>query len=46
MRPKVKFGFKSKTQLPLLMVWREWYDENGDVCDACVLFNSMDYISC
>lgn len=41
---KVRWGFKSKKQLPLFMVWREFYDESGDVEHASVLFNSRDWI--
>ena len=33
-------GFKSKTQLPLVMIWREeWAD--GEVCDARVIYSSF-----
>lgn len=41
---KVRWGFKSKKQLPLFMVWREFYDKRGDVEYASVLFNSRDWI--
>lgn len=38
-----RWGFKSKNQLPLFMVWREhWID--GDVVYADVIFNSRDWI--
>lgn len=40
----VQFGFKSWKQLPLLMVWRVWYDEQGEVEFGVVLFNSMNWI--
>lgn len=43
MTKKIKFGFKSKNQLPLFMVWREWW-ENGEVVFADVLFSSLDMI--
>lgn len=40
---RVRFAFKSKTQLPLFMIWREfWVD--GEVVYAYVLFNSMNWI--
>lgn len=42
--PKTRWGFKSKKQLPLFMVWREFYDASGDVEHASVLFNSRDWI--
>ncbi|PYY28324.1 hypothetical protein [Paenibacillus illinoisensis] len=37
MKTKIRFGFKSKNQLPLFMVWREW-NENGETVFAKVLF--------
>jgi hypothetical protein len=40
---RTRWGIKSKNQLPLLMVWRE-YHRYGDVDFAIVLFNSMDWI--
>lgn len=40
---KLRFGFKGKNQLPLFMVWKEWW-EDGDVVYAKVLFNSMRWI--
>lgn len=39
---KVCFGFKSKNQLPLFMVWREFW-EAGEVVYGDVLFNSQDW---
>lgn len=42
-RPTVHFGWRSKTQLPLFMVWRLYYDDNGAVCNGMVLFCTMDY---
>ena len=40
---KRRWGFKSKTQLPLFMVWEEeWFD--GEVIFGTVLFNSRDWI--
>lgn len=44
MKSKIRFGFKSKTQLPIFLVWREEYDMFGDVEYAVVLFNSRDWI--
>lgn len=41
-RPTVHFGVKSKTQLPLFMVWRLYYDDNGAVSHGVVLFDTMD----
>jgi len=32
-------GFKSKKQLPLVMIWKEFLSE-GEVCDACVIYSS------
>jgi hypothetical protein len=40
---KVRWGFKSLTQLPLFMVWRE-YRRGGEVEHATVIFNSADWI--
>lgn len=40
---KLRFGFKGKNQLPLFMVWREFW-QNGEVVHGAVLFNSMDWI--
>ncbi len=37
MESKVRFGFKSKSQLPLFMIWREWW-EDGEVVFAEVIF--------
>mgnify|MGYP003151546402 CR=1 FL=1 len=34
---RIGIGFKSKTQLPLFMVWREFWD-GGDVIYAYVIF--------
>ena len=40
---KRKWGFLSKRQLPLFMIWEEdWFD--GDVVYARIIFNSMDWI--
>lgn len=44
MHSRIKWGFKSQIQLPLLMVWREYYDDWGDVEYAEVLFNSWQWI--
>jgi hypothetical protein len=41
---RLRFGFKSRNQLQLFMVWREeWFC--GEVIYARVLFNSMRWIS-
>lgn len=42
-KSKIRFGFKSKTQLPFFMVWREWYDENGEVSMGKVLFTTSEW---
>lgn len=42
-KQKIKYGFKSKNQLPLFMIWRE-YRERNKVVFAEVLFNSKDWI--
>ena len=40
---KRRWGFKSKNQLPLFMIWEEeWFD--GEVIYGTVLFNSRDWI--
>lgn len=42
---KLRWGFRSKKQLPLFMIWREeWY--HGEVVYAWVLFDSRDWIGC
>ena len=40
---RVRWGFKSKAQLPLFMVWEEYLDCTG-VYYARVLFNTRDWI--
>ncbi|QGZ14096.1 hypothetical protein PP939_gp233 [Rhizobium phage RL38J1] len=40
---QLRIGFKSKRQLPWLMVWKEEW-QNGEVVHAWVVFNSMDLI--
>jgi hypothetical protein len=40
---KVRWGFKSKKQLSLFMIWEELW-EDGEVFHANVLFNSRDWI--
>jgi hypothetical protein len=40
----LRCGFRSKNQLPLFMMWREYYDDSYNVIYARVLFNSMDWI--
>lgn len=42
-RSTVHFGWRSKKQLPLFMVWELYYDEDGEVCHGTVLFNSMTW---
>lgn len=39
----IRWGFKSKDQLPLFMIWEEEI-ENGEVVFARVIFNSANYI--
>lgn len=43
MKPKVKWGLRNKNQLPLLMVWREYYDHHGDVIDGQCLYSSRHW---
>ena len=38
-----RWGFKNKNQLPLFMIWDEYW-ENGEVVYAIVRFNSIDWI--
>ena len=38
MKTKITFGFKSKTQMPLFMVIKEYYDDDGNIEYAKVLF--------
>jgi hypothetical protein len=38
-----RFGFKGKHQLPLFMIWDEYW-EDGKVVFARVVFNSMNWI--
>ncbi len=40
---KIRWGFKSKKQLPLFMVWEEIW-EGGRVVHAKVLFTTWDWI--
>lgn len=40
----LQFAFKSRNQLPFFMVWRVFYDEEGNVVFGEVLFNSQDWI--
>lgn len=40
---KLRWDFWGDNQLPLFMVWREYWEE-GKVIHAYVLFNSMDWI--
>ena len=37
-RTRISFSFRSKNQLPFFMVIKEYYDENGQVYFAKVLF--------
>jgi len=40
-----RIGFRGKNQVPLLLVWKEWFDANsGEIEYASVLFNSLDWI--
>lgn len=43
MTTKTRWGFKSRTQLPLFMVWREYW-QDGDVVHVTVLFSTRDWI--
>lgn len=43
MTERIRFGFKSKNQLPLFMVWREYW-HGTEIVFAEVLFNSTKYI--
>lgn len=36
-RPTVHFGWRSKTQLPLFMVWKLFYGNNGEVVHGIIL---------
>ena len=38
MKTRIIFSFKSKRQMPLFMVIKEYYDDNGDIEFAKVLF--------
>lgn len=38
MKTRITFGFKSKNQPPLFMVIKEYYDDNGNIEFAEVLF--------
>lgn len=37
MKTRIRFSFKSKTQIPLFMVIKEYYDDNGNIEMAKVL---------
>lgn len=37
-KTKIRFGFRSKYQLPLFMIIKEYYDINGELYFAKVLF--------
>lgn len=41
MKTKIRFGFKSKNQSPLFMVWRE-YIEDGVIVFAAVIWMLLD----
>lgn len=43
-RSIIRCGFKGRGQLPLFMIWREYQNDKGDVYDAYVIFNSMNWI--
>ena len=38
MKTKIAFSFKGRNQLPLFMVIKEYYDDNGDIEFAEILF--------
>lgn len=38
MKTRIRFSFKGKKQMPLFMVIKEYYDDNGDLEFAKVLF--------
>jgi hypothetical protein len=38
MKTKIIFSFKSKKQMPLFMIIKEYYDDNGNIEFAKVLF--------
>lgn len=38
MKTRIIFSFKSKTQIPLFMVIKEYYDDDGNIEFAKVLF--------
>lgn len=40
MKTKIRFGFKSKYQLPFFMMWKEFYDDTGEIEFAAVLFKT------
>lgn len=41
MKTVIRVGFKGRNQLPLLMIWREyWY--GGEVVGGDVIFNTMN----
>lgn len=38
MKTRIKFGFKSKKQMSLFMIFKEYYDDNGNIEFAEILF--------
>lgn len=38
MKTRITFGFKSKKQIPLFMVIKEYYDDDGNIEFAKILF--------
>lgn len=42
---QIRCGFRSKKQLNLFVVWKEFYNEFNEVEFACIIFNSEDWIS-
>lgn len=40
---RIRWGFKSRRQLYLFMIWREYW-QDGEVVEAAVLFSSRDWI--
>lgn len=43
MKTRIRFGFRSKNQLPLFMLWREYLDDGGEVYYASILFQIRGY---
>ena len=43
MTTKIRWGFKSRNQLYLFQIWREYW-QDGEVVNAKILFSSRDWI--